>query len=125
MEYLAKLTEMGIDGWVDFFIRFVMLLMISLAVLWLVYMILVKILGKRTKLHRDIFLRLQFMWALLILFALFNVYWFYFIKQNGIHKFEWASLTFYLDISVQVLLYLFIIILFVVSYSTYLSLLKK
>ncbi len=125
MEQFKSLLEIGIDNWIGFLIKSLILIGITAFVLWAIFFALVKFTQKKTKLHKDIFLRLQFLWALFLLFMLFNVYWFYFIKVNGIHEFTWGILTFYADISVQLLVYLLIVITFIYSYSKYYSLLKK
>jgi len=125
MEQLTSLLEMGVDSWTSFLIQSILLIGITALILWLIYTILIKITVKRTKLHKDIFLRLQFLWALFILFLLFNVYWFYIIKLNGIHEFKWHSLSFYISISAQIIIYVFIILFFIYNYKKYNSLFKK
>ncbi len=125
MEQFKSLLETGVDNWTSFLIKSIMLIGITAFILWLLFFALVKFTEKRTKLHKDIFIRLQFLWALFLLFILFNIYWFYFIKVNGIHEFTWGLLSFYADISVQLLIYFFIVITFIYSYSKYYSLLKK
>lgn len=125
MKYLNSLFEIGVQDWLDFLIKFVAILFISAIILWLFYFIIVKLYGKKTKLHRDFFLPIQFLWSLFALFLVFSVYWFYFIKTNGIHAFNWSSPAFYADISPQILIYLMVIIVFIISYSKYNALLKK
>ncbi len=125
MEQFKSLLEIGVDNWIGFLIKSIMLVGITAFALWAIFFALVKFTQNKTKLHQDIFMRLQFLWALFLLFMLFNVYWFYFIKVNGIHEFTWGILTFYADISVQLLVYLLIVIAFIYGYSKYYSLLKK
>lgn len=125
MEYLKSIFEIGIQSWLDFIIKTSILFALSAIVLWLVYIVIVKLTSKKTKLHRDFFLRIQFLWSLFVLFLLLNVYWFFLIKINGIHAFDWLSYAFYLDISSQIIIYLSVIIIFVISLKKYKTFLKK
>ena len=125
MEYLKQLFEIGIQDWIEFVIKSVMLIVISLIILWVSYFSIVKLLGGKTKIHRDFFLPLHFLWALFILFLFVNIYWFYIIKVNGLHIFKWNSIMFYADIGPQLLMYTLSALAFIVSYSKYKSLIKK
>lgn len=125
MEQLKSLLEIGIDSWKSMLIQTLLLMGITSIILWGVYVILVKITAPKTKLHKDLFLRLQFLWGLFIVFILFNVYWFYLIKLNGVHQFKWNIPSFYKSISPQIINYLFGIGLFIYSSKRYHSLFKK
>lgn len=124
MEYLRSLLVIGVDSVEEFIIKFGLLFVLSTIILWIVYLLLVKITRRFSKFHKDIFLRLQFMWALLAVLILFNVYWFVFIKSNGLDQFKWDSPVFYLDISPQILAYGLRIGLFVIVYRKYSRFLK-
>ena len=125
MEQLTSLFEIGVDSWASFLVKSTLLISITTVILWVVYFLLVKFTLKKTKLHKDVFLRLQFLWALFILFLIFNLYWFYFIKMNGIHEFKWGELSFYANVSVQIIIYVLITGVFIYSYTKYYSLFKK
>lgn len=124
MEYLESLMDISPGNWVDFLIKTFLLLSSSAFFLGLAWFVIVKSLGKRTRLHRDVFLRLSFLWSAFIALLAFNVYWFYLIRFNGLHNFNWASPVFYHGMGPCIVSYLILIILFVAYYTRYKSILK-
>ena len=125
MEPLKSLLEIGVRNWSEFLFKSFLLIAINAIVLYLIYLLIVKLFIKRTKENKDFILRSLFLWALFIFSVLFNVYWFYLIKINGVHVFDWSALNFYKNISPQILNYILLIIIFIYCYSKYNILIKN
>lgn len=90
---------------------------IWLALFYLLYFLLAKIV--RSKLHKDIQLRLNFLWALAGLQFLIIVYLFFLFRYDGTEVLRWRDTNFYLAFAPQLLLFFGAIVLFVVRAQDY------
>ena len=83
-----------------------------------IYLLLSKLLYKKSKQRNEISLRLSFLWALFVFFIFFNVYLFTYLYRVGFDNMNFSSVILYLGLLPQMFIYLVVIILFFVkSYS--------
>jgi len=85
------------------------------SIFYAVYLLLSKLLYKKSKQRTEISLRLSFLWALLVFFIFFNVYFFTFLYRVGIDNMNFSSAILYLGLLPQILIYLSVIILFFIK----------
>lgn len=83
---------------------FVFVLTIAL-LLYVIYFFLTKISFRKSKLPREINLRLTFLWSLFGCLILFNVYLFIVLYKIGIDAFRWESPAFYSGIIAPLFIY--------------------
>lgn len=86
--------------------------------IWMIYLAITKIVRK-IKIQRDFFLKLGLLWSLPSFLVLFSIYFFLLLKFVGLHQFRWTSGSFYLGILPQLFIFILVIILFVVNYTSY------
>ena len=97
---------------------------VSAILIWFIYLIVVKI---RTEpgLHKDFAIRLNFLRSLVFFMLINNLYLFFFIKNIGLHKFEWLVPLFYLSLSPQLIVLVGIVFLFAAKYLEFQKFIKK
>lgn len=86
--------------------------------IWLIHLSIAKSFGK-AKMQRDFFLKLGLLWTLPTFLIIFSIYFFLLIRFVGLHHFRWTTGDFYLGILPQLLVFVLVIILFVVNYTSY------
>jgi hypothetical protein len=95
-------------------IRIFSFLFVSGILLYIIYFALSKILFKKSSHPRVINLRLVFLWSLFAYFVVFNVYFYILFYKNGTDSLHWTSLSCYLGIMAQIIIYILILIFFFV-----------
>lgn len=81
-------------------------LLVSGAILYVIYFGLAKVLFRKNKHRKEINLRLVFLWSLFAYFIVFNVYIFVLFYRNGIDSLHWTTPKFYLGIIAQLTIYI-------------------
>jgi hypothetical protein len=97
-------------------IKILIFCLFSAIIIWFVFFIISK-LNKRSQIHKDLLLKLNFLAALCIYFLIFNCYIFFFIKLLGIHGFKWVLPEFYLCILDQLFVFIMCVTLFFLIYN--------
>lgn len=109
----------------DTLLKLLLVLFISGIIIFLIFFILTKIALRKSKMRRELILRMTFLWALLIYLLLFNIYFFVIFYLSGISEFNFYSINFYLGLLPQLLVYILIIILFLLKRSILLKIISK
>jgi Na+-driven multidrug efflux pump len=82
---------------------------------YLVFLVLSKVIYRKSNIIKDLSLILTIMWSLVILLVFFNILFFFIIRYNGLDNFEWNTWTTYLGL-------IHLIILFVILGVSFYSL---
>lgn len=96
-------------------VKILVFALISILLLYLIYFVLAKTLYRKNKSRREINLRLTFLWSAFVYSVIFNVYIFTLLHISGTESWLWTNPTFYLGISVQLIVYFGLIILFFIK----------
>lgn len=74
--------------------------------------------------HRDISLSVAFLWSMVVVLLLFNIFWFFVIWVNGTGAFMFDKLQFWLSLLPSLSIYLIALFLFYSQYQKVQSILK-
>jgi hypothetical protein len=98
-------------------IKTLVFLLTSGILIYVTYLILSKILYRKSKQRKELSLRLSFLWSLFVCFILFNIYLFILIFRNGLDEFHWTVPKFYLGIFAHLTVYVGLIVFFFIKRS--------
>jgi hypothetical protein len=96
-------------------VKIFIFLLLSGLLLYVIYFVMTKILFQKSKLRREINLRLTFLWSIFAYFIIFNVYLIILFYKNGLDSFYWTNPTFYLGVLAQILVYVGLILFFLIK----------
>ena len=119
MEYVKELfLGLGYSSWDQIFIKLIIWISTSALVVWLGWYLFSR-LARKSKLRRELILRLALLRSYALFMVLFAVYLFFLVRVNGLHAFHWNRPVFYLALGPQLLTFLLSILLFGLSYTRY------
>lgn len=84
-----------------------------------VFLICTKTLYSNTRLFRDKTLRLSQLWAVTGLMILFNIYFYFFVRQIGISNFYWKKISTYISMLPQIFVFITLIVVFTLLFKNY------
>lgn len=90
-------------------------MVITLGLLYVIYFCFTKFLFKKSKHRKEVLLDITFLWTLMFVLMVFNVYWFIFIYKIGISNFDFNSTYQYLALLPQIIIFLSIIIFYIIK----------
>lgn len=111
--------------------RILWLILIFVVLFWLLYWVFAKVLYRNQEddtnrpLHRDFAQSYVWLWSLIGLMLVFNLYWGILIYQNKLTAFKISEINFWYSMSGLLSLFVAIIIFFSVRYRRFLNTLKK
>lgn len=92
-------------GLSEMLLRLCCFILVSGFLIYLIYFLLSKFLFRKNKHRKEINLRIIFLWSLFTYLILFNVYLFFLFYRNWNLSIKWSSLSFYLGIIAQLIVF--------------------
>lgn len=83
--------------------------------LYFIYLVLTKVLFRKSNHRKEINLRLVFLWSLFAYFIVFNIYIFVLFYRNGFQSLHWTTAKFYLGIIAQLIIYIGLLAFFFIK----------
>jgi hypothetical protein len=125
MKLLQQLfLNMAFTSGSNLLMKTIMLSILAALLIWLIQLFLV---GRRVEkdLRKDLSIRLNFLRALVIFMFINNLYLFFFIKNNGLYKFQWQLPMFYLTLSPQLIVFIGTAVIFLERYIAFKKFIRK
>lgn len=92
-----------------------LLSVLSVAAIFIIYFALTKFLFRKSKMRKELSLRLAFLWSVFAYIIFFNVYILVFLFKVGIVNLDFMSSLLYLGILPQMFTYLCLVVLFFIK----------
>lgn len=92
-----------------------LLAVLSVAAIYIIYFALTKFLFRKSKMRKELSLRLAFLWSVFAYIIFFNVYILVFLFKVGIVNLDFMSSLLYLGILPQMFTYLCLVVLFFIK----------
>ncbi len=125
MKLLQQLfLNMAFTSGSNLLMKTIMLSILAALLIWLIQLFLV---GRRVEkdLRKDLSIRLNFLRALVIFMFINDLYLFFFIKNNGLYKFQWQLPMFYLTLSPQLIVFIGTAVIFLERYIAFKKFIRK
>lgn len=94
-------------------------------IFYLLYLVLSKTTSGSAEIHRDHALRLNLLQSLVAFQVVYAVYLFFFVRANGLEKFQWERWQFYLALLPQMLVFFGIALLYYSIHTSFIQKLKS
>jgi len=92
-----------------------LLAVLSVAAIYTIYFALTKFLFRKSKMRKELSLRLAFLWSIFVYIIFFNIYILVFLFKVGIVNLDFMSSLLYLGILPQMFTYLCLVVLFFIK----------